>query len=86
MGIVPARIAAVQAADCDGVRPTVAHHGATQLEVFIFDLADTIYGTRIHVDFLHKLRDEERYPDLDTLRRQIASDVEHVRAYFAAGH
>ena len=69
-----------------GVRPTVAHGGATQLEVFIFDFADTIYGTRIHVDFLHKLRDEERYPDLDTLRRQIATDIEHARAYFADGH
>jgi riboflavin kinase/FMN adenylyltransferase len=66
-----------------GVRPTVEHGGTTLLEVFIFDFADSIYGRRIHVDFMHKLRDEERYPDLETLRRQIAADIEQARAYFA---
>ncbi len=68
-----------------GVRPTVEHGGTTLLEVFIFDFAESIYGQRIHVDFLHKLRDEQRYPDLETLRRQIAADIEHARAFFAGG-
>jgi riboflavin kinase/FMN adenylyltransferase len=66
-----------------GVRPTVEHGGTTLLEVFIFDFAESIYGRRIHVDFVHKLRDEERYPDLDALKRQIAADIEQARAFFA---
>ena len=37
----------------------------------MFDFDETIYGRRIGVEFLHKLRDEERYPDLDALTRQI---------------
>ena len=43
----------------------------------------TRYGRRITVEFLHKLRDEERYADLDTLTRQIRADAEQARAYFA---
>ncbi len=67
-----------------GVRPTVEDRARPLLEVFIFDFHDAIYGRRIAVDFLHKLRDEARYPDLDALRRQIGTDIEQARAFFAA--
>ena len=66
-----------------GVRPTVAAHGKPLLEVFVFDFDAPIYGRRITVEFLHKLRDEARYPDLETLVRQIRTDVAHARDYFA---
>ena len=67
-----------------GVRPTIAEGAAPLLEVFIFDFDEPIYGRRIAVEFLHKLRDEARYPDLDTLTRQIHADVAEARGYFAA--
>ena len=67
-----------------GVRPTIAEDAAPLLEVFIFDFDEPIYGRRIAVEFLHKLRDEARYPDLDTLTRQIHADVAEARGYFAA--
>jgi riboflavin kinase / FMN adenylyltransferase len=67
-----------------GVRPTVKSGNAPLLEVFLLDFDQTIYGRRITVEFLSKLRDEERYPDLDTLARQIGVDVDHAREYFAA--
>jgi riboflavin kinase/FMN adenylyltransferase len=51
--------------------------------VYIFDFQEAIYGRRIAVDFMHKLRDEVRYPDLDALRHQIGRDVEQARAFFA---
>ncbi len=66
-----------------GVRPTVSTSGVPLLEVFIFDFDDTIYGKRIGVEFVHKLRDEERYADLDALTRQIEADVAQARDYFA---
>ena len=69
-----------------GVRPTVVAGGEPLLEVFILDYDRAIYGRRIVVEFLHKLRDEERYPDLDTLARQIRADVAEARAFFAAAH
>ena len=67
-----------------GVRPTVTASGLPLLEVFIFDFDDTIYGKRVGVEFVHKLRDEERYADLDALTSQIRTDVAQARDYFSA--
>jgi riboflavin kinase/FMN adenylyltransferase len=67
-----------------GVRPTVKRDARPLLEVFVFDFDQSIYGRRITVEFLHKLRDEERYPDLDALTRQIRADVAQARDFFAA--
>ena len=66
-----------------GVRPTVAAGGRPVLEVFVFDFDEAIYGRRVSIEFLHKLRDEERYPDLNALARQIGRDVEQAREYFS---
>jgi len=66
-----------------GVRPTVKQGARPLLEVFVFDFDEAIYGRRITVEFLHKLRDEERYADLDRLTRQIRVDVAQARDYFA---
>jgi riboflavin kinase/FMN adenylyltransferase len=67
-----------------GVRPTVKSGALPLLEVFVFDFDESIYGRRVEVEFLHKLRDEERYPDLAALTRQIRVDVAQARDYFAA--
>ena len=67
-----------------GVRPTVKQDALPLLEVFVFDFDAPIYGRRITVEFLHKLRDEVRYPDLDALTRQMHVDVAQARDYFAA--
>lgn len=66
-----------------GVRPTVASGAKPLLEVFVFDFDAPMYGQRVTVEFLHKLRDEARYPDLEALVRQIRTDVAHARDYFA---
>jgi riboflavin kinase/FMN adenylyltransferase len=66
-----------------GVRPTVTDSGRPLLEVHIFDFDQAIYGRRVAVEFLHKLREEERLPDLDALARRIRADVATARAYFA---
>jgi riboflavin kinase/FMN adenylyltransferase len=66
-----------------GVRPTVKEGAKPLLEVFIFDFDEAIYGRRITVEFLHKLRDEERFADVDALAKQIRADADRARAYFA---
>jgi riboflavin kinase/FMN adenylyltransferase len=66
-----------------GVRPTIRTGARPLLEVFVFDFSAAIYGRRISVEFLHKLRDEERYADLDALKRQIHADVAQARDFFA---
>ena len=67
-----------------GVRPTVKADGKPIAEVFLFDFDETIYGRRITLEFLHKLRDEARYEDVAALTRQIGRDVEQAREFFAA--
>ncbi len=65
-----------------GVRPTVKHDAKPVLEVHLFEFGQQIYGKHMRVEFLHKLRDEEKYPDVATLTRHIALDVEHARKWF----
>jgi riboflavin kinase/FMN adenylyltransferase len=66
-----------------GVRPTVKVTGKPLLEVFVFDFDEAVYGRRVTVEFLMKLRDEERYPDLPALVRQMRVDADQAREYFA---
>ena len=65
-----------------GVRPTIHENGKPILEVHLFDFNDEIYGQYLQVDFLHKLRDEEKYANIDTLIRQIKKDVAQARDFF----
>jgi riboflavin kinase/FMN adenylyltransferase len=52
------------------------------LEVFLLDFEGDLYGRRLRVDFLHKLRDTIQYASLDALSAQIAQDVADTRAFF----
>lgn len=63
-----------------GVRPTVKAAGESPLlEVHLFDFSGELYGRHVRVEFLHKIRDEEKFPDLDTLKAKIAGDCEAAR-------
>ena len=65
-------------------RPEVAQAGAAghpllSLEVHLLDFAQDIYGRRLRVEFVHRLREERRFPGVDALKAQITQDVEHAR-------
>jgi riboflavin kinase/FMN adenylyltransferase len=61
-----------------GTRPTVA--GVEPLlEVHVFDFDADIYGRRIEVEFVAHLRNEERFADLEALRRQMECDAAEAR-------
>ena len=72
----------LQGAASLGVRPTVTQGAKPVLEVHLFEFAQQIYGRHLRVEFLQKLRDEEKYPDLDSLTKQIALDVAHAKKWF----
>lgn len=67
-----------------GVRPTVAPGGKAVLEVHLFDSPGELYRKHLRVEFLQKIRDEEKYPDLEALRAQIARDCDAARRYLMA--
>jgi riboflavin kinase/FMN adenylyltransferase len=64
-----------------GVRPTITASGRAVLEVHLFDFSADLYGAHMRVEFLHKIRDEEKYSDLDALRAQIERDCEAARTF-----
>jgi riboflavin kinase/FMN adenylyltransferase len=66
-----------------GVRPTVEDAGRMLLEVHVFDWNQPCYGKLVRVEFLRKLRDEEKYVDLPTLTAAIDRDAQQARAWFA---
>ncbi|HEX6929724.1 MAG TPA: bifunctional riboflavin kinase/FAD synthetase [Gammaproteobacteria bacterium] len=61
-----------------GTRPAV-NGKRDQVEVYLFDFDRDIYGRHIEIEFLEKLREEEMFPDLDSLREQIRLDVNEGR-------
>lgn len=63
-----------------GTRPTVHTNGRPTLEVHLFNFDRNIYRQHLRVEFLHKLRDEAKFPDLATLIAQIDLDAQQARA------
>lgn len=64
-----------------GVRPTVSQSGSPTLEVHLFDFNRQIYGAHVRVHFLHKIRDELKFPDIATLKQQMIADEAAARSY-----
>ena len=52
------------------------------LEVHLLDFAGDLYGQRIVVEFVHKIRDEEKFTSLEKLVATISHDVEMIREWF----
>ena len=67
-----------------GVRPTIAGVPKLLLEVHVLDFNADLYDKHVHVEFLHKIRDEMKFESLDALKTQIAADIVVARDFFAA--
>jgi riboflavin kinase / FMN adenylyltransferase len=61
-----------------GVRPTV-NGTEPLLEAHLFDFDGDLYGRRIEVEFVRKMRDEEKFDDLDAMVRQIGRDAREAQ-------
>ncbi len=66
-----------------GLNPTVSSQPTQKLEVHLFDFAGNLYGQRLRIDFLHKLRDEQKFPGLPELQAQIAADIRNAQEWLA---
>jgi riboflavin kinase/FMN adenylyltransferase len=62
-----------------GVRPTVNQVSQPLLEVHLFDFEGDLYGQRMAVEFVGKLRDEQKFDDLEPLKAQMALDARRAR-------
>ncbi len=65
-----------------GTRPTV-NGTVPLLEAHLFDFDGDLYGREIEVEFVRRLRDEERFASLDAMVVQMHRDAENARAILA---
>jgi riboflavin kinase/FMN adenylyltransferase len=50
-----------------------------RIEAHLLDFSGDLYGKRIRVDFLHKIRDEERFAEIDDLIARMRADIDIAR-------
>ena len=92
-GIFAVRVRGVDAANAHtahaavaslGVRPTV---DGTEplLEVHVFDWSGSLYGRELDVEFVAKIRDEEKFESLDALVAQMHLDAAEARRLLQIG-
>lgn len=84
MGIFAARVSGIGEHPLDavvsvGTRPTFAGTH-TLIEAHLFDFDGDLYGKRIHVDFVQKLRDELKFDSAAALVEQMNVDAREARA------
>ena len=66
-----------------GINPAVRDGGPATLEAFLFDFSGDLYGARLTIEFVKKLRDEAHFASLDELAAQIQRDCDAARRLFA---
>ena len=67
-----------------GVRPTIGDIEKPILEVHLLDFDRQIYGQRISVEFVNKIRDEQQFTSLEHLSDSISDDVIMIKQWFAS--
>jgi riboflavin kinase/FMN adenylyltransferase len=78
-GVYAARADGRCAAVSVGVRPTFGTGRAVLVEAFILDFDGDLYGQKLRVDFLARLRGERRFDAVEALVEQMRLDVEQTR-------
>jgi riboflavin kinase/FMN adenylyltransferase len=76
--------AVVPAATNVGVRPQFVTGRGELIEAFLIDWSGDLYGQKIRVEFLRRLRGERRFESVDALVEQMHADVDEARVIAAA--
>lgn len=66
-----------------GTRPTIYENYQRVVESHILDFKTDVYGERVELSFLKRLREEKIFPTVMDLSAQIGRDVEATREFFA---
>ncbi|HEY7113317.1 MAG TPA: bifunctional riboflavin kinase/FAD synthetase [Thermoanaerobaculia bacterium] len=65
-----------------GRRPTVYEDFATTIETYVLDFNSNVYGERVRLFFLERLREERKFASVMALTEQIGRDIEATRRFF----
>lgn len=66
-----------------GVRPTFDIAAGIVIETHVLGEPGNLYGARVRLRFVQRVRDERKFPDVDALRAQIEADARAARRLFA---
>lgn len=66
-----------------GHNPTFKDTHQTHIETNLFDFDTDIYGENLDIEFLHKVRDEKKFPTVNDLIAQIKSDVVFAKEFLS---
>jgi riboflavin kinase/FMN adenylyltransferase len=67
-----------------GRRPTLYEAFTTTIETFVLDFSADVYGERVRLFFVGRLREERKFPSVMDLQAQIQKDIEAARRHFEA--
>lgn len=59
-----------------GVRPTVGEDLTLTVEAFLLEFEGDLYGQALRLEFIARIREEQRFPSLEALKEQMSRDVE----------
>jgi len=65
-----------------GFRPTFGDVDRVTIESHVFHFTRDLYGQRVRLSFVQRLRDERAFPDVDALRAQIEADCRSAQRLF----
>jgi riboflavin kinase/FMN adenylyltransferase len=65
-----------------GNKPTFGADAEVTVETHVLDFDRELYGEKIRVRFLHRLRGERKFESVDALRAQIENDSDRAARYF----
>lgn len=65
-----------------GCKPTIEGKNPVGIETYILDFKQDVYGKVVIVTFIKKIRDERKFPNLESLLEQMRLDVQEARYYF----
>lgn len=83
-GVYACRVDAHAAAVSIGVRPTFTDDQGLLIEAFLLDFDGDLYGETLTLEFVARLRPEERFESVDALIAQMRRDVECARKLLAS--
>ena len=66
-----------------GVRPTVHENSDLTIETHVFNFDQDIYSKKVQLQFIKRIRDEEKFENLEILTEQIEKDAQKVKRVFA---
>lgn len=78
-GVYACRCGGEMAAVNVGVRPTFGDDLAPTIEAYLLDFDGDLYGQELTLEFIARLRDEERFESVESLVEQIRLDVRRTR-------